>query len=275
MTIQSADDRFICSTEIRKITMTNRVRMRILLWLFATTFGSAFGQKQAPQPVVNVLLVHGAFADSGSWKKVIPILERKVLHVVTVDIPLTSFADDVAVTKKAITGQNGPVLLVGHSYGGTVITEAGDDPKVAGLVYIAAFAPGAGQATGELGAAFPKPPGLGELEQRPEGFLRLSEKRVSEDFAEDLPKREQKSVFASQIPLAAASLGAKVSVAAWNSKPCWYIVAADDRMISPDHERSMAKLIDAKTTEIRSSHVVMLSHAKETAAVIIQAASAK
>jgi len=230
-------------------------------------------QKELPLPVTNVLLIHGAFADSSSWHKVIPLLEAKGLHVVTVDIPLTSFDEDVAATKKAIAEQTGPVLLVGHSYGGTVITEAGDNAKVAGLVYVAAYAPDKGQTTLELGNGFPKPPGLSEIKPQSDGFLALTKKGVSEYFAQDLPTGEQNSVFAKQIPLAAASLGAKMSSASWNRKPCAYIVATHDRIITPEQERSMAKRIDAKTTEIPSSHVVMLSHPKETAAVIIQAAA--
>jgi pimeloyl-ACP methyl ester carboxylesterase len=255
----------------------DRLLKKVLLSIVSTTFlgGFAVAQKEAPHPVTNVLLVHGAFADSSSWKKVIPLLKAKGLHVVTVDIPLTSLAEDVAVTKKAISQQTGPVLLVGHSYGGTVITEAGNDPKIAALVYVAAYAPGEGQTTGELGSAFPITPGRAEIQPQPAGLLRLSEKGVLEDFAPDLPASEQSSVFASQIPLAAASFKVKLSTAAWNTKPSWYIVATNDRIINPDLERSLAKRMDAKTTEIPSSHVVMLSHPKETAAVIIQAATGK
>ena len=251
-----------------------RLSKQILSSILTATFfgGFAMAQKPAPQTVTNVLLVHGAFADSKSWHKVIPLLKAKGLHVVAVDIPLTSLAEDVAVTKKAISQQTGPVLLVGHSYGGTVVTEAGDDPKVAGLVYVAAYAPGKGETTGELGSTFPKTPGRAEIQPQPGGLLRLSEKGVSEDFAEDLPASEQSLVFASQIPLAAASFQVKLSTAAWNTKPSWYIVATNDRIINPDLERSLAKRMDAKTTEIPSSHVVMLSHPEETAAVIIQAA---
>jgi pimeloyl-ACP methyl ester carboxylesterase len=251
----------------------NRLSKQIVLSLLIATFFErlATAQKPAPQPVTNVLLVHVAFADSSSWRKVIPLLNAKGLRVVTVDIPLTSFAEDMAVTKKAISQQIGPVLLVGHSYGGTVITEAGDDPKVAGLVYGAAYTPGKGETTGELGSAFPKTPGRAEMQPQPGGLLRLSKKGVPEDFAEDLPSSEQSAVFASQILLAAASLQVKLSTAAWNTKPSWYIVATNDRIIHPDLERSLAKRMDAKTTEIPSSHVVMLSHPKETAEVIIQA----
>ena len=255
----------------------NRILKQTLLLVVPVTFfgGFSVAQKQAPQSVTTVLLVHGAFADSSSWNKVIPILKSKGLHVVTVDIPLTSLAEDVAVTRKAISQQTGPLLLVGHSYGGAVITEAGDDPKIAGLVYVAAYAPGAGQATGELGAAFPTTPGRAEIQPLPGGLLHLTQKGVAEDFAPDLPPSEQSIVFASQIPLAAASFKVKLSTAAWNNKPSWYIVASNDRIINPDLERGLAKRMDAETTEISSSHLVMLSHPDETAAVIIQAAAGK
>jgi pimeloyl-ACP methyl ester carboxylesterase len=253
--------------------MNSIAKQTISLIMSATLISStALAQKQAPQAATNVLLVHGAFADSSSWNRVIPILQEKGLHVVTVDIPLTSLAEDVAVTKKAIAEQSGPVLLVGHSYGGTVITEAGDDPKVAGLVYVAAYAPDKGQTTLELGASFAPTPGRAEIKPQPHGFLLLTQKGVSEDFAQDLPTPEQNTVFASQIPLDAASLGTKLSTAAWNTKPSWYIVSANDRIIPPNQERSMAKSIGARTTEVKASHVVMLSHPKETAAVILQAA---
>ncbi len=248
---------------------------QILSTALTTAFfgGLAVAQKQAPQPVTNVLLVHGAFADSSSWDKVIPLLKAKGLHVVTVDIPLTSLSEDVAATKKAIAAQTGPVLLVGHSYGGTVITEAGDDSKVAGLVYVAAYAPDNGKTTVDAGAGFAPMPSLAEFEKAPTGLVSLSKKGIDDYFAPDLPKREQKEVFAKQIPLAVASLEEKMSTAAWNSKPCWYIVSTNDQIINPDQEKSMAKHIDAEITEIPASHVVMLSHPKETAAVIIKAAA--
>jgi len=249
----------------------------LLFAFFTVTFmaGFASAHTQARQTVTNVLLVHGAFAASSSWNKIIPLLEAKGLHVVTVNIPLTSFDDDVAVTKKAIADETGPVLLVGHSYGGSVITEAGDDPKVAGLVYVAAYAPDKGESTEASGAAFPKMASLAEFEKAPDGLISLSNRGISEYFAPDLSTAEQNGVFASQIPLAAASLGKKLSNAAWKTKPSWYIVSTDDQIINPAQEKSMAEHIGAETTDIPSSHVVMLSHPKQTATVIIQAAAGK
>jgi pimeloyl-ACP methyl ester carboxylesterase len=222
--------------------------------------------------IKNVVLVHGAWADGSSWSKVIPLLEAKGLHVVAVQNPLSSLADDVAATKRAIALQQGPVLLVGHSYGGAVITEAGNDPKVAGLVYVAAFAPDTGEAVGDLGKGFPQPPGLAELRPDAAGYLSLTEKGVSEDFAQDLPAPERKVLAATQGPTAGAAFGAKITNAAWRTKPSWYVVARNDRMISPDFEESMAKKINAKSIAVPSSHVAMLSHPKEVAAVIEEAA---
>jgi pimeloyl-ACP methyl ester carboxylesterase len=237
--------------------------------------GGAMAQKSPPQPVKNVVLVHGAFADGSSWEKVIPLLQAKGLHVVSVAIPLTSFADDVTATKRAIAAQDGPVLLVGHSYGGVVITEAGNDPKVAGLVYVAAFAPNDGEAIGDLGKEFPKPPGLDELRPQDGGFLLLTPKGITEDFAQDLPEVQKQILVAVQPPTSASIFGAKVTQAAWHTKPVWYVVAANDRMISPDHEKSMAKQFEAKTTVVSSSHVAILSKPSEVAAVIEAAASGK
>jgi pimeloyl-ACP methyl ester carboxylesterase len=229
---------------------------------------------QAPaHGVKNVVLVHGAFADGSSWSKVIPLLEAKGLNVVAVQNPMNSLADDVAATKRAIARLSGPVLLVGHSYGGAVITEAGNDPKVAGLVYVAAFAPGDGESVADVGKGFPAPPGMSEEVPDTAGFISLTSKGVHEDFAPDLPAAERKLIFATQGPTAGIAFGTKITSAAWNSKPSWYIVATNDRMIPPALQNSMAGKIKAKTISIASSHVPMLSHPAEVAAFIISAAS--
>src|SRR5689334_514760 len=197
---------------------------------------------------VNVVLVHGAWADGSSWSKVIPLLEAKGLHVVAVQNPLTSLGDDVAATKRAIAREDGPVLLVGHSYGGAVISEAGNDPKVAGLVFVAAFAPDTGESSLSLLQQGPPTPIASELRPDSAGFLKLTEKGISEDFAQQLTPKERETLFATQGPASAAALGAIVAGSpAWRSKPNWYIVAADDRAISPDLERSMAQRMGAVT----------------------------
>ena len=235
--------------------------------------GGAIAAATAPPgPATNVVLVHGAFADGSSWSKVIPLLQAKGLKVTAVGIPLTSFADDVAATRRAIAAQDGPTILVGHSYGGVVITEAGNDPKVAGLVYVAAFAPDAGQSIGEISKEFPKPAGLDELRPQADGFLLLSPKGLEEDFAQDLTASEKALLVAVQPQTAGAIFEAKPTAAAWRNKPSWYIVSSNDRMISPEQERAMAAQIKATTTVLPASHVVMLSQPAAVARVIEQAA---
>lgn len=222
--------------------------------------------------VRNVVLVHGAWADGSSWAKVIPILEKAGLKAVAVQNPLTSFEDDVAATKRAIAQQDGPVILVGHSWGGVVITEAGADAKVAGLVYVAAFAPDVGQAVADLGKDLPPPPGASELRPGSDGYLTLTTKGVMQYFAPDLPLTQRKLIAATQGATNGAVFGAKVSNAAWKSKPSWYVVAGNDRMIQPELERKTASAINAKTITVPSSHVAMLSQPSAVAKLIIDAA---
>ena len=222
--------------------------------------------------VRNVVLVHGAWADGSSWAKVIPLLEKAGLSAVAVQNPLTSFEDDVAATKRAIALQDGPVILVGHSWAGVVITEAGADSKVVGLVYVAAFAPDVGVPVGDLGKDFPPPPGATEIQRDADGYLTLTTKGVMEYFAPDLPVAQRKLIAATQGATNSAVFGAKVANAAWKAKPTWCVVAANDRMIQPDLERKFAKTMNAKTITLPSSHVAMLSHPAEVAKLIIDAA---
>jgi len=222
--------------------------------------------------VRNIVLVHGAFADGSSWSKVIPLLLGKGYRVTSVAIPLTSFAEDVAATKRAVGAQEEAVLLVGHSYGGVVITEAGNDPKVTGLVYVAAFAPDANQSIGEISSKFPKPPGIDALRPLPDGYLLLTPKGIEEDFAQDLTPAEKALLVAVQPQTAAAIFDAKPKSAAWKNKPSWYVIASKDRMIAPEQEQAMAQNIRATTSRLASSHAAMLSHPKEVAEVIAEAA---
>ena len=242
--------------------------------LFALALATAFTAQSsiAADTVRNVVLVHGAWADGSSWAKVIPLLEKAGLNAVAVQNPLTSFADDVAATKRAIALQNGPVILVGHSWGGVVLPDVGADPKVVGLVYVAAFAPDVGEPVGELGKDFPPPPGLAEARPDAEGYLTMTTKGVFESFAPDLPLAERKLIAATQGATNSTVFGAKVANAAWKTKPTWYVVAANDRMIQPDLERKFAKAMNAKTITLPSSHVAMLSHPSEVAKLIIEAA---
>jgi pimeloyl-ACP methyl ester carboxylesterase len=241
-------------------------------------FAAALAMALTAQPSVasdgvrNVVLVHGAWADGSSWAKVIPLLEKAGLNAVAVQNPLTSFEDDVAATKRAIALTDGPVILVGHSWGGVVITEAGANPKVAGLVYVAAFAPQVGVPVGDLGKDLPAPPGGAEIRPDAAGYLTLTTKGVMEFFAPDLPVAQRKLVAATQGQTNSTLFGAKVTTAAWKTKPSWYVVAADDKMIQPDLERQFAKTIKAKTITLPSSHVAMLSHPNEVAKLIIEAA---
>jgi pimeloyl-ACP methyl ester carboxylesterase len=233
---------------------------------------SAMAPDRKPPAVKNVVLVHGAFADGSSWAKVIPLLESKGFHVSAVGNPLTSYADDLAATKRQIAVQDGPVILVGHSYAGVVITEAGADPKVVGLVYVAAFAPDANQSINMISASYPKPPGLAKITPLSDGFIMLSPDGIANDFAQDLTPAEKAVISAAQPQTAGSIFDAKPATAAWHAKPAWYIVAANDRMIAPEQEKTMAKQINATTTVLPSSHVVMLSQPASVAKVIADAA---
>src|SRR5471030_369626 len=223
--------------------------------------------------VSNVLFVHGAWANSSAWEKVLPLIDAAGLTGTAVSLSLTSLTDDVATVKRAITLFDGPVLLVGHSYGGAVITEAGTDPKVAGLVYVAAFAPDEGEVVGELGRDLPPPPGVGELRPDAGGYLSITPKGIEEDFAPDLSPAERKVMIATQGPTNGACFGTKISNPAWRVKPSWYVIASNDRMIPPDLERKFAKAMNAKTLTLPSSHVPMLSHPEEVARFVAEAAT--
>ena len=240
--------------------------------LLASVATGATEHKHPNRGATNIVLVHGAWADGSSWSKVIPLLEAKGLHVVAVQLPLTSLADDVATVKRALALEDGPVLLVAHSYGGVVITQAGNDPKVAGLVYVAAIAPQEGQSAFDLANAYPTP-ALQELRVDQFGFLKLTPTGIREDFAQDLSDYEQTVLTATQGPTAAgASLSAPVSAAAWRNKPCWFVIAAHDRVVSPTLQAMEAQQMTATTITLSSSHVAMLSQPYVVASFIRRAA---
>ena len=183
------------------MTLSQTYRTALIAVLLLTVFHTgAAAQANSHQGVRNVVIVHGAWADGSSWSKVIPLLQAKGLHVVAVQNPLTSLADDVAATKRAIALQDGPVLLVGHSYGGVVITEAGNDPKVVGLVYVAALAPSEGESVASVTKPFPPAPLGSEVRADAEGFLTVTPKGIAEDFAQDLPDKEKQLLTATQGP---------------------------------------------------------------------------
>jgi pimeloyl-ACP methyl ester carboxylesterase len=223
--------------------------------------------------IKNIVLVHGAWADGSSFAKVIPLLTAKGYHVIAVQNPLSSLAEDVEATKRAIAQMDGPVILVGHSWAGTVITEAGTDPKVAGLVYIAAFAPEDGQSVGDITKGGPNPPGAEQAKPDASGYLWLSRQGVDEDFAPDLTPAEREVLYVTQGPWNSKEFADKVTTAAWKTKPSWFVVASNDRMIPPEYERAAAAHIHATTTTLTSSHVAMLSHPSAVAAVIFDAAN--
>ena len=224
-------------------------------------------------PVKNIVLVHGAWADGSNWLKVIPKLEAKGFHVTAVQNPLTSLADDVATTRRAIALEEGPVLLVGHSYGGVVITEAGDDFKVSGLVYVAAFAPDLGESSLSLNRTVAPTPESFEMRTDPAGFVKITSKGIMEDYAQDLSEAELRNLVATQGPTSMNAIDAPVTITSWKSKPCWYIVATDDRAILPELQVTMSKRIEAVTISIAASHAVMLSHPDEVASFIARAAA--
>jgi pimeloyl-ACP methyl ester carboxylesterase len=222
----------------------------------------------------NIVLVHGAFADGSSWAKVIPLLQAKGYNVIAVQNPLTSLADDAAATKRVIAQMDGPVLLVAHSYGGMVISAAGNDPKVVGLVYVAALVPEEGQSANAVNASMPTTGVEKEFNVSPEGFVSLSMKAIIEHFVPDATATERKVIYAVQVPLHAGSGEEKVINPAWKNKPTWFIVAAQDGVINPDLERFKAKLINATTIELKSGHVPMISQPNKVANFIISAAQA-
>jgi len=256
----------------------NRAHRTALIAIVGVLMAAVFhtgpiAQTKAPQGVKNIVIVHGAWADGSSWSKVIPLLQAKGFHVVAVQNPLTSLADDVAATKRAIALQDGPVLLVGHSYGGVVITETGNDPKVVGLVYVAALAPPEGESVASITKPFPPAPLGSEVRADAEGFLTLTSKGIAEDFAQDLADNEKQVLTATQGPTAAAVFGATVTTAAWKTRASWFVIASNDRAVSPELEKAEAAAMKATSITIASSHVPMLSHPKEVADFIEQAAA--
>lgn len=224
--------------------------------------------------VKNIILVHGAWADGSCWWKVIPKLASAGLCVTAVQLPLSSLASDAAAVKRAIALMDGPVLLVGHSYGGAVITEAGNEPSVAGLVYVAAFVPDAGESLGSLLGSVPPAPLAVEVKPDAEGYFKLTPKGIADDFAQDLSDVEKKLLLATQGPLFGAIFATPLTTAAWRTKSSWYMLATQDRAIPPGLQARMAAKIKAKTISVESSHVPMLSQPDMVVAHIIGAATA-
>ncbi len=227
------------------------------------------------EPLKNIVLVHGAWVDASGWKPVYDILTKEGFKVTMVQEPETSFADDVAAAKRVLDLQDGPTLLVGHSYGGSIITEAGVHPNVAGLVYVAAHAPNVGEDESALGKETPSVLAKteGAIKKTPDGYTYLDPSQFPKLFAPDLPRERAEFVARSQVLAAATVFSTPLTAAAWTSKPSWGIVAESDQIINPDLERWYYARAKSHTTEIKgASHSVYESHPREVAAVITKAA---
>jgi len=224
------------------------------------------------EPVKNIVLVHGAFADGSGWQRVADILSKDGYAVSVVQEPLTSLAEDVAATKRVLDLQQGPTLLVGHSYGGVVITEAGNSPNVVGLVYIAAFIPDQGESA--LGLLSQAPPANTDARATKDNFLYIDPAAFPADFAADVPPAQAKFMAHSQQMLANAAGSAPVTAAAWHQKKSWALIASRDHNINPDLERTMAKRAGSETIEVPASHAVYISKPNDVARLIERAAKA-
>jgi pimeloyl-ACP methyl ester carboxylesterase len=248
---------------------------RAFVSIVAAGAASALVQDAAAEPVApkarNVVLVHGLFADGSSWSEVIPRLQAAGLNVTSVQNPLTTLPEAVASAERVLARQDGPTVLVGHSFSGMIVTEAGMHPNVSAVVYVAARAPDAGEDYATLAKTFPTPPAsAGIVFDGDEG--RLSEAAFLRDFAGDLPEAKAKILYAAQWPFHKALLAGKTTHAAWRSKPSFYAVSTEDRTINPDLERFMAKRMGAKTIELESSHLSLISHPNEITQLILEAA---
>jgi pimeloyl-ACP methyl ester carboxylesterase len=249
------------------VVMLFAVFVGLTLWLGKTSSVAA----AAAAGIKNVVLVHGAFADGSGWDAVAKILEKDGYKVSVPQEPETSYADDQKYTKAAIDAMGGPVVLVGHSYGGSVITEAGNDPNVAALVYIAAFALDEGESCASIEQAVPQ--ASKAFKPDSDGNWWIEQEHFAADFAADIPAEQAAFMAIAQVPISTDAFTHKASNPAWKNKPTWYMVAGSDRSINPIQERMMAKRAKATTVEVNSSHVAYMSHPKETAKLIEDAAT--
>jgi pimeloyl-ACP methyl ester carboxylesterase len=254
------------------MTVTKRLAIAVLGLLTAISItASAPSQAAEVAPARNVVLVHGAWADGSSWSEVIPLLQAAGLRVTAVQNPLTSLADSVAATRRALALQDGPTVLVAHSWGGTVISEVGTDPKVSSLVYVAARAPDAGEDFVALSGKFPTMPVRAGVKEN-DGFTTLSEDAFLKYFANGVAPETAKVLYAVQEPAAASLFNGRTTGAGWRSKPSFYAVSKDDQTISPDLERFLAKRMQATTIELDAGHLSLVSHPRQIADLILAAA---
>jgi len=249
-----------------RTTLIKSIMLVLLITISVNTI--VFGQNK----VKNIVLVHGAFADGSGWESVYKLLKKKGFNVSIVANPNTSFPEDVTAAKRTIDRMEGPIILVGHSYGGAIITEAGNSEKVVGLVYIAAFVPDEGETLMDLLHAGPPAKNSGIEPPSADGFVWYGKAKFHSGFCADLSKEKADFMYDSQVPIAASAFQAKMGKAAWKTKPNWYILGTEDETLPADGARFMAKRANSKLTEIKSSHVVYVSHAKEVADIIASAA---
>ena len=220
----------------------------------------------------NIVLIHGGFVDGSGWESVYSILKKDGYNVSIVQNPTISLKDDVAVTKRVLAAQNGPAILVGHSYGGAVITEAGNDPKVAGLVYITAFAPDKGESVASLIKNPPPGAPVPPILPPQDGYLFLDRAKFAASFAADVDAEKAAFMADSQVPWGVEALSGKISEPAWKTKPSWYLIVTDDKMIPPDAQRFMSKRAGSTVAEVKGSHAIYVSQPKPVAALVEQAA---
>lgn len=260
-----------------KTTSKNRISISLRFWIgfiAAVVASSLAPEARSEQRAVvkNIVLVHGANTDGSAWRGVHDILTKDGYHVSVVQQPLTGLADDVAATKRVIDQQPGPVILVGHSYGGAIITVAGADPKVRALVYVAALQPDIGETTNKLAASMPGTAPGGDIKPTKDGFLFIDPTRFAADVGADVPRAQAEFMAHSQMPVAAAAFDTPVAVAAWHDKPSYGIIAMGDRALNPKLAHWMYARSGAKITEIDGSHLVYISHARAVARIIERAA---
>jgi pimeloyl-ACP methyl ester carboxylesterase len=259
------------TTDMKKVS--NSVSLSVILLIAAIAFIYPI-QAQAQANPKNIIIVHGAFADGSGWEKVFELLTGKGYNVTIVQNPLTSLEDDVAATQRAIDKQNGPVVLVGHSYGGSVITQAGSSSKVVSLVYVAAFVPEVGETTLALATSAPPAKENGILPPDDKGFIYYDKTKFKAGFAMEQTQQKADFMWASQGPVSAKAFVTPLTYAAWKTRPSFAIVATEDKSIDPNTERTMYKRAGANVTELKGSHTLFMSNAKAVAEVIESAANA-
>ena len=252
------------------MTMTQKFLAALTALIIAASTNAL--SAQPPAAAVSIVLVHGALIDGSSWRGVYDVLTRDGYRVSIVQQPLTGFDEDVAATKRVLDQQDGSVILVGHSYGGSIITVAGNDPKVKALVYVAALQPDIGETSAEV--APPMRPASNDLKPTADGFVFLDPAKFAADFGADLPKAQAEFMAHSQMPVSGAAFNVKMTAAAWRDKPSYFIIASQDRALDPEIAQRMAKRAGSKVTVLRASHAVLISHPRDVARVIETAARA-